>query len=70
MPARYFMRTVLALDVFNHPVQGPVPEFTYKGYSVDRVIHLADKEAFFSLPEVQEMSPGHQQQCFSAGGLW
>lgn len=30
-------------------------KFTYKGYSVDRVIHLADKEAFFSLPEVQEM---------------
>jgi hypothetical protein len=30
-------------------------KFTYKGYSVDRVIHLADKEAFFNLPEVQEM---------------
>lgn len=30
-------------------------KFTYKGYSVDRVINLADKEAFFNLPEVQEM---------------
>lgn len=30
-------------------------KFTYKGYSVDRLINLADKEAFFSSPEVQDM---------------
>jgi hypothetical protein len=30
-------------------------KFTYKGYSVDRVINLADKVAFFGLSEVQKM---------------
>ncbi|MBN8674353.1 MAG: hypothetical protein J0L56_09470 [Chitinophagales bacterium] len=30
-------------------------KFTYKGYSVDRVINLADKESFFNFPEVQEL---------------
>ena len=29
-------------------------KFTYKGYSIDRVINLADKKAFFSIPEIQE----------------
>lgn len=29
-------------------------KFTYKGYSVDRVINLADKTSFFSLAEIQE----------------
>ena len=30
-------------------------KFTYRGYSVDRVIQLADKDSFFSLSEVQEL---------------
>lgn len=30
-------------------------KFTYRGYSVDRVIQLADKDYFFSLSEVQEL---------------
>ncbi len=30
-------------------------KFTYRGYSVDRVIQLADKESFFRLSEVQEL---------------
>ncbi len=29
-------------------------KFTYKGYSVNRVINLADKTSFFSLAEIQE----------------
>jgi hypothetical protein len=29
-------------------------KFTYKGYSIDRVIDRADKTTFFSAPEIQE----------------
>lgn len=52
-------------------------KFTYKGYSVDRVINLADKTSFFGLPEVQEeirelvrhVSPTEAYGKFSILGL-
>jgi hypothetical protein len=29
-------------------------KFTYRGYTIDKVVPLSDKENFFNLPEVQE----------------
>jgi hypothetical protein len=52
-------------------------KFTYKGYSVDRLINLADKTAFFNLTEVQEeirsitkdVSPSEAYGKFSVYGV-
>jgi hypothetical protein len=52
-------------------------KFTYKGYSVDRVINLSDKTAFFNLTEIQEeirsitkdVSPAEAYGKFSVLGI-
>lgn len=47
--------------------------FTYKGYSVDRVAFMGEKEKFFALPEVLELaagvSPVQPYQEFSLYGV-